>query len=48
MLNIDLSKRVALVTGATGQLGRVIVTTLAACGADIIIHFYRNKEKAEE
>lgn len=29
MLHIDLSGNIALVTGATGELGRVIVRTLA-------------------
>jgi 3-oxoacyl-[acyl-carrier protein] reductase len=47
-LQIDLSKRVALVTGATGQLGRVMVRTLAHCGADIAIHFHGNRTKADE
>ena len=29
MLTLDLSGKIALVTGATGQLGRVIARTLA-------------------
>ncbi|MDF2440854.1 MAG: 3-oxoacyl-[acyl-carrier protein] reductase [Abditibacteriota bacterium] len=48
MLQIDLSHRVAIVTGATGQLGRVMARTLAACGADIAIHFHSNEAKAHE
>ncbi|MEI6492206.1 MAG: SDR family oxidoreductase [Verrucomicrobiota bacterium] len=47
-MNIDLSNRVALVTGATGELGRVIARTLARCGADVAVHFFKNKEGAEK
>ena len=42
MIEIDLSVRTALVTGGSGQLGRVICRTLAECGADVIVHFHRN------
>ncbi|MDQ8201720.1 SDR family oxidoreductase [Pelagicoccus sp. SDUM812003] len=45
---VDLSNRVALVTGATGQLGRVIATTLARAGADVAVHFHGNEAKAAE
>lgn len=48
MLNIDLSGQTALVTGATGQLGRVIVRTLAGCGAAVAVHYVHNSEKAAE
>lgn len=43
-MNIDLSGKWALVTGATGQLGRVMVKTLASCGANIVVHY--NKDEA--
>lgn len=46
MISIDLSEKTALVTGATGQLGRVMARTLAEAGADIILHYYQNKEAA--
>ena len=46
-MKIDLSGKTALVTGSTGQLGRVMAKTLAECGADIILHFHQNKQKAE-
>ncbi len=48
MLTIDLTGKVAVVTGATGQLGRVMVRTLASCGADVAIHYLRNREQADE
>lgn len=48
MLPIDLAGRTALVTGATGQLGRVMVRTLARAGADIIVHYHRNANQAEK
>ena len=48
MLTIDLSGRTALVTGATGELGRVIVRTLAGAGADVAVHYVRNEAKARE
>ena len=47
-LTIDLSGKIAVVTGATGQLGRTMARTLAACGADVAVHYHRNQAKAEE
>jgi 3-oxoacyl-[acyl-carrier protein] reductase len=47
-MKIDLSGKIALVTGATGQLGRVMVRTLAQCGADIVIHYLKNEENAKK
>lgn len=46
MLKIDLTGKTAIVTGATGQLGRVMVRTMAQCGADVVIHYNSNEEKA--
>lgn len=46
MLPIDLSNKTALVTGATGDLGRQMVVRLAECGADIAVHYNKNAEKA--
>jgi len=47
-MKIDLSNRTALVTGATGDLGRVMVRTLARCGANVVIHYFKNETKALE
>jgi 3-oxoacyl-[acyl-carrier protein] reductase len=44
---IDLSNRVALVTGAAGELGRPIARTLAACGAKVAIHYQSSRDAAE-
>lgn len=46
MLTLDLTHKIAVVTGATGQLGRVMVRTLAECGADVAIHYLQNADKA--
>lgn len=46
MLNIDLSGRLAVVTGGSGQLGRVMVRTLASCGAGVVIHYHQNAASA--
>lgn len=46
MLNINLSSRLALVTGGAGELGPAIVRTLGQCGADVAVHYHRNKERA--
>ncbi|MDU4695340.1 MAG: SDR family oxidoreductase [Paenibacillus sp.] len=48
MLKMDLSGQVALITGATGQLGRVMTRTLSACGAKVAIHYIQNEAKAQE
>jgi len=45
---INLTGKTALITGATGQLGRVMARTLAKNGADIVVHYIKNKEMAEK
>jgi len=45
-VNIDLTGRIALVTGATGELGRVITRTLAGCGARVAIHYHQAANRA--
>lgn len=46
-MKIDLKNKIAVVTGATGELGRTIVRSLAECGADIAICFYNKKDFAD-
>ena len=43
MLQIDLSNKVAVLTGASGQLGRVMARTLARSGADLILHYFHDE-----
>lgn len=47
MIPIDLSGKVAVVTGASGALGRVMVRTLAQAGANVAINYYRNEAMAQ-
>jgi 3-oxoacyl-[acyl-carrier protein] reductase len=47
-LRVELGGRIALVTGATGELGRVMVRTLARCGADVAIHYRSNSGAAAQ
>lgn len=47
MLQIDLSGKVAVVTGGGGELGRAMVRTLARCGADVAVHYHRSRERAD-
>lgn len=48
MLSINLNGKIAVITGATGQLGRVMARTLAECGADVALHYHSNETKAQE
>ena len=48
MIPVDLKGKTALVTGASGDLGRVMAATLARAGADVILHSFSRPEKAEE
>ena len=47
MIEIDLSGRIAVITGGSGALGRVMVRTLAQAGADIAICYHRNELMAQ-
>lgn len=42
-----LDGQVAIVTGASGGIGRVIATALAAEGAAVIVHYGSNRDAAE-
>jgi 3-oxoacyl-[acyl-carrier protein] reductase len=48
MIPINLTGHTALVTGSTGELGRVITETLARAGADLILHYNRSAAAAEK
>ncbi|HWI60302.1 MAG TPA: 3-oxoacyl-[acyl-carrier-protein] reductase [Symbiobacteriaceae bacterium] len=43
-----LAKRVAIVTGASGALGKAIATALAAEGAAVVVNYARNAQSATE
>jgi 3-oxoacyl-[acyl-carrier protein] reductase len=45
-MNIDLSGKVALVTGAASELGRAITRTLAGCGARVAVHYHQSAGRA--
>jgi len=47
-MKIDLNGKIVLVTGASGELGRVIVRTFAACGADLAVHYHSNSKSAQK
>jgi enoyl-[acyl-carrier protein] reductase III len=42
------TRKIALVTGASRGIGRAIARTLAGGGADVVVHYHRNRELAEE
>jgi len=46
-VTIDLKGKCALITGATGQLGRTMARTLAASGADVVLHYLKNADMAQ-
>jgi 3-oxoacyl-[acyl-carrier protein] reductase len=47
-MNIDLSNKVALITGASRGIGRETAIQLGQAGARVIINYNRAKEKADE
>ena len=47
MKAIDLSGRIAVVTGGAGELGRTMVRELANCGADVAVCYYSQSQGAQ-
>jgi len=47
MIKIDLSGKKALVTGGSKGIGAEICKELAACGANVFINYFSNKDSAE-
>jgi pteridine reductase len=45
---MDLSDRIALVTGAAHRIGKALALALARAGADVAIHFHRSEDAARE
>jgi NAD(P)-dependent dehydrogenase (short-subunit alcohol dehydrogenase family) len=47
-MNIDLSNKIVLVTGASRGIGKAIALKFGKANADVIVHYHKNKERAEE
>jgi len=47
-MKLNLSGKLALVTGSNAGIGRGIAKALAACGADVVITYLNNREQGEE
>ena len=44
---MDLTDKIALVTGASRRIGRVIALVLARAGADVVVHYNHSQSEAE-
>jgi 3-oxoacyl-[acyl-carrier protein] reductase len=47
-MNIDLSQKIALVTGSSGGIGKAAAIELGRCGAKVVVHYHGNREGAEQ
>ncbi|MCX6233950.1 MAG: SDR family oxidoreductase [Bacteroidetes bacterium] len=47
-MHIDLTNKVALITGSSRGIGRATALQCAASGAKVVVHYRKNKEAAEE
>jgi 3-oxoacyl-[acyl-carrier protein] reductase len=45
-VKIDLTQKLVVITGGSGELGRVMARTLARCGADVAVTYHRNQDGA--
>lgn len=43
---LDLAGRVAIITGATGDIGRAVARLFAEHGADVVVHYAQKQEAA--
>jgi len=48
MLNIDLSNKTILITGASDGIGKAMARFLLKMGANVAIHYHSNKKSTEE
>ncbi|MDR0304181.1 MAG: SDR family oxidoreductase [Chitinispirillales bacterium] len=47
-MKIDLNGKLALITGASGGIGRTVAKTCALCGADVALHYYKDKDSVQK